>query len=146
MVLESQYPYKGSDQTCTANSIAPTVTITGYANTESNDENSFITTLYNKGPLAISVDAASWSFYFSGVFDGCSYTDNIDIDHGVQCVGWGSTGSKDYWIVRNSWGASWGNNGYIWLAKEATTQCGTDSTPSDGIACKGDNDPQHVCG
>merc|ERR1712127_362120 len=77
-----------------------------------------------------------------------SYDSNIALNHAVQLVGYGSDTDGDYWIVRNSWGSSWGESGYIRLAREASAQCGTDSTPMDGTACVGGpgNDEQHVCG
>merc|ERR1712123_297493 len=71
--------------------------------------------------------------YSGGVFNGCSFDDNISINHGVQLVGYGSEfsplGVYDYWLVRNSWGPSWGEDGYIKLQR--TSQCGTNSTPMD---------------
>jgi len=78
-------------------------------------------------------------FYSSGVFTGCNYEQNIDIDHAVQLVGYNKAASrgKNYWIVRNSWGSGWGEEGYIRLVMEDTVKCGTDKTPLDGVACKG---------
>ena len=62
--------------------------------------------LANVGPLAVAVDASSWSFYSGGVFDGCSFSDNIGLNHAVQMVGYGTDPAEgDYWIVRNSWGS-----------------------------------------
>ena len=53
----------------------------------------------------------------------------------------------DFWLVRNSWGPMWGENGYIKLRRNAETQCGVDSTPLSGTACVNDgNDEQYVCG
>ena len=70
--------------------------------------------LANVGPLAVSVDALKWGGYSQGVFDGCSYSQNIDLDHVVQLVGYGTDSKEgDYWLVRNSWGNRWGENGYI---------------------------------
>merc|ERR1712141_550736 len=86
--------------------------------------------------------------YGGGVFDGCSYDKNIEINHAVQLVGYG-TDSKDgdYWIVRNSWGSRWGEDGYIRLKRESETKCGTDNTPLMGTGCvNDDNDVLTVCG
>jgi len=74
--------------------------------------------------------------YESGVFNGCSYTDDMDINHVVVLSGYGTDKKLgDYWLIRNSWGAGYGENGYIRLARETTVTCGNDSTPLDGQAC-----------
>jgi len=71
------------------------------------------------------------------------------IDHAVVLMGYGTdpTGG-DYWLVRNSWAATWGEKGYIRVARTASeeTRCGMDTTPQDGTACAGDNTPVNVCG
>merc|ERR1711973_730028 len=123
------------------------VGITGY-DTFSNDMEGTMAHLANVGPLAVAVDASNWSFYFGGVFDECKYSENIALNHAVQMVGYGTDSvDGDYWIVRNSWGSSWGEDGFIRLKRESTMECGTDSTPMDGTACVGGpgNDEQHVC-
>ena len=63
------------------------------------------------GPVSVSVDATSWQYYQSGVLTGCS---NQGVNHAVQIVGYGTDDSAgDYWTIRNSWGESWGERGYI---------------------------------
>ncbi len=92
---------------------APLVGITGY-NTITNDQEATMTHLAEVGPLAVAVDASRWSGYRNGVFDGCAFDANIALNHAVQLVGYGTDAAEgDYWIVRNSWGASWGESGYI---------------------------------
>lgn len=67
------------------------------------------------GPLSICVDASSWQFYTGGIVTSNCGT---KIDHCVQLVGWNTSPSGiPYWIVRNSWGTSWGNNGYIYIER-----------------------------
>jgi C1A family cysteine protease len=68
--------------------------------------------LDSTGPPSVCVAAESWNSYTGGVLSNCPGT----VDHCVQAVGYEipSTG-KSYWLVRNSWGETWGNKGYIWL-------------------------------
>jgi cathepsin L len=75
--------------------------------------------LVNVGPLAILVAADSWDFYESGILDSCP-KENIDLDHGVVLVGYGSENGKDYWIIRNSWNSDWGEKGYIRIKRDST--------------------------
>jgi len=72
---------------------------------------------------------------------------SVDIDHVVQLVGYGvdpSLGS--YWLIRNSWGSSWGEDGYIRLARNSKATCGTDNSPQDGTGCNGGPPSVTVCG
>merc|ERR1712212_1330512 len=151
---ESDYPYKSGQTMDTEDCLydvtntAPNVGITGY-DTMSNDLEGVMNHLAQVGPLAVAVDASYWGGYRSGVFDGCSFDANIGLNHAVQLVGYGTDPAEgDYWIVRNSWGSSWGEGGYIRLQRQAEAQCGINSTPMDGTACVGGpgNDEQYVCG
>jgi len=66
-------------------------------------------------PLSVSIEAdkSAFSRYKSGIFNDSSC--GTRLDHATNVVGWGSSGSKDYWIMRNSWGRSWGESGYMRL-------------------------------
>jgi cathepsin L len=70
------------------------------------------------GPLSVCVDASKWSDYGSGIFK-CSTT--VRINHAVVIVGVDSTGN---WKVRNSWGAGWGEAGYIRISANKSNNCG----------------------
>lgn len=152
LALESDYPYKsggGRDFTCKNPLPAVAATVTGFVKLPSNQYAPLMQAVATIGPIAISVDASAWSSYESGVFTGCSQK-NPDIDHAVQLVGYGTdaTLKSNYWLVRNSWGGSWGEAGYIRISRTANEQtlCGTDVSPSDGSGCKGGPATVQVCG
>merc|ERR1719283_594995 len=155
-MTEEDWPYVSGTTSQTEDceydlqSKTPAIGITGFDTLPANDEQAVMKHLAEVGPLAIAVDASVWHSYSGGVFDGCSFDENISINHGVQLVGYGSDfspmGVYDYWLVRNSWSSAWGEDGYIKLQR--TSQCGVNSTPMDGTACVGGpgNDQQVVCG
>merc|ERR1711963_476791 len=153
LTKEADYPYtsgnSGSTGSCNynANSMDAPATSRGYETLPRNSYEAVMNHLANVGPLSVAVDASKWSFYGGGIFDGCDFDRNIEINHAVQLVGYGSESGEDYWIVRNSWGSRWGDDGYIKLKRQATPQCGTDSTPLMGTGCENDgNDVLTVCG
>jgi len=146
---ESSYPYvsgDGSNFKCDMNKVRPAVTVSNYFDLPSNQLNPTLQHVATVGPVSISVDASTWSSYETGIFDGCD-NKSPDIDHAVQLVGFGTASSGgDYWLVRNSWSASWGESGYIRLKRYATPPCGVDSTPGDGDGCNGGPSKVTVCG
>ncbi len=121
--------------------------ISGYTLIGPNKQSDMVQALNELGPLSILVDASSWSSYESGIFNGCSYAQNISLDHAVNVVGYGSENGNDYWIVRNSWAPSWGENGYIRLAKPAVPQCGWNTGAAYPSDCFGNAPPAYwACG
>jgi len=143
------YPYQsyfGNAYTCRYGHANPAVRVSSFVNLPVNEQDPILNYLAASGPLAISVDASTWSSYESGVFNGCNQT-NPDIDHAVQLVGYGTDSTLgDFWLVRNSWSPAWGENGYIRLKRTTQIQCGTDLTPSDGDGCSDGPPTVKVCG
>jgi len=146
ITTEANYPYKGTTGTCAEAKIKPVAQNDGYAVLTTNDYNELIDAVANKGPVAISIAAGGFAFQFysGGVLSNCN---DYVMDHAVQLVGYGTDKGKDYWLVRNSWG-SWGESGYIRMQRhgDGAEPCGTDNTPQDGDACKGDTAPRKYCG
>jgi len=86
------------------------------------------------GPVSIAIEAdqQAFQFYSGGVMSGLC---GNQLDHGVLVVGWGMDKNSTYWTVKNSWGASWGEKGYIRLLdnialNDGSGQCGMFSVPS----------------
>jgi cathepsin F len=112
------YPYQWQQGYCSYDFNAPKYYISGYVYAGTNDEERIKHMLYNYGPLAITINARLLQYYTGGVinvdYDMCPYAPN----HGVVLVGWGTTArGLDYWIVRNTYGANWGENGYFRIAR-----------------------------
>ena len=106
---ESEYPYRPFSSysgICSASGIR-----TGYDNYDYYDlSDGELIDLLLQGPVAISIASSGWSSYGSGVFQ-CS--SSAPVDHAVLLVGYTSS----YWIVKNQWGSSWGEDGYIRVAR-----------------------------
>lgn len=110
----SSYPYRGYEQTC--KSFTPVMKVRGYKFAPSKSEEDIKNMLAQTGPLSIAVNAEPFQYYYGGILDLDSYDCDPDgLNHGVAIVGYGSENGVEYWIVRNSWGRSWGENGYIRL-------------------------------
>ncbi|KAL3340420.1 hypothetical protein AABB24_028850 [Solanum stoloniferum] len=109
---EEDYPYTGKDGRCDqTRKNAKVVTIDGYEDVPKNDEQAMKKAIASQ-PVSVAIEAGGKDFqhYKSGIFTGkCGAA----VDHGVVAVGYGSENGMDYWIVRNSWGASWGEHGYL---------------------------------
>ena len=113
LTSESNYPYVGTDGSCNAKKEANhAAKITGYEDVPANSESALLKAVASQ-PVSVAIDAggSDFQFYSSGVFTG---TCGTELDHGVTAVGYGtSTDGTKYWLVKNSWGTTWGEEGYI---------------------------------
>ncbi|CAA2935376.1 senescence-specific cysteine protease SAG39-like [Olea europaea subsp. europaea] len=124
LTTESNYPYAGTDNSCNSKKeFSHAAKITGYEDVPANSESALLKAVA-KQPVSVAIDASGsdFQFYKSGVFTGECGT---DLDHGVTAVGYGtaSDGTK-YWLVKNSWGTSWGENGYIRMQRDIDAEEG----------------------
>jgi cathepsin L len=121
---ESSYPYTAQDGTCHYNPKNSGATMKSYVNVNQGDENDLQEKVH-LGPTSVAIDAShsSFQFYSSGVYNepSCSST---QLDHGVLAIGWGTYHNSAYWLVKNSWGTDWGQQGYIWMTRNENNQCG----------------------
>ncbi|KOB68904.1 Cathepsin L-like protease [Operophtera brumata] len=116
---ENSYPYEGIDDKCRSNSGADD---TGFVDVPEGDEKKLMAAVATFGPVSVAIDASHYTFkhYSSGVYydENCSST---EMDHAV---------SGDYWLVKNSWSRTWGEHGYIKLARNRNNHCGIASCAS----------------
>ena len=101
-------------------------TLSGFKDVAVNSEVALMTAIaLTPVSVAVEADQSVFQFYKDGVMDSACGT---ALDHGVLAVGYGTVGGKDYYLVKNSWGADWGVKGYIMLARGAkfnpAGQCG----------------------
>jgi cathepsin L len=124
-MLEDDYPYAGIDGTCKFDASKAVTQIVSFLDVTEGDEKDLAEKIAQYGPASIAIDASDWSFqlYSSGIYDESACSSSM-LDHGVGCVGYGSENGVNYWIVRNSWGTSWGEKGYIRMIKDKSNQCG----------------------
>jgi len=126
METNAVYPYtsgNGNSGTCEYDGSDVVVHISGFKYaTQSANETQMQVALLAHGPLSICVDAETWQYYQGGVIThGCGDS----LDHCVQIVGFSATTNNKtpYWIIRNSWGADWGLEGYLWVER-GKDECG----------------------
>ena len=106
---EDQYPYHARDESCKVSKCAGGPSDKSFTDIPEGDEDALLNELAN-GPVAVAVDASTWSFYSGGILDSCS----ANLNHGVTLVAYDS--SEGSAKIRNSWGGSWGEKGHIRLA------------------------------
>jgi cathepsin L len=122
---EASYPYTAETGTCKFNKANVAAHLVSYTDVTSGSESALTTDISQRGPVSVAIDAShsSFQFYSGGVYyePACSAT---QLDHGVLAVGYGASGSSDYYIVKNSWGTDWGMSGYIWMSRNRSNNCG----------------------
>jgi len=124
--LESSYPYKARDGSCSYVASKGVGKVKAYKDVSRDTSGNQLKAALAKGPVSVAIEADQFVFqgYHSGVItSGCG----TRLDHGVLAVGYGTLNGKEYFLVKNSWGASWGDQGYVRIAPN---QCGITMQPS----------------
>ena len=133
LCLESDDPYTsgtGTTGTCAGKSATcrPNVTVTAFQDVAQGDENALLAAVTQQPvSIAIEADKSAFQMYKGGVLDNPAC--GTKLDHGVLLVGFGTDSGKDYWKIKNSWGATWGEQGYIRFIRNKN-QCGLANQPS----------------
>jgi len=132
LATEASYPYTGRDGTCKSFTASQFTKIASYKDVTPHDANALGTAVdINPVSVAIEADQAAFQNYKSGVITaGCGQS----LDHGVLVVGYGtdSKSSEPYWKVKNSWGVTWGEAGYVLISRNGDV-CGILNEPSYSV-------------
>ena len=136
MCTEADYPYTsgtGKSGSCQSSSCSPVAEFSSCSDVKPNDQNSLKGAVAQQ-PVSIAIEADTRAFqsYSSGVITGSAC--GTKLDHGVLIVGYGEENGIKYWLVKNSWSASWGDNGYVKIERSESTNdagvCGIAMQPS----------------
>ena len=114
IATEKEYPYTAVDGTCNTKQTTRNAPITGYTDVKVGSSEALKAALTVQ-PVSVAIEADTYTFqsYSSGVINDDSCGTNLD--HGVVAVGFDATANPPYYIVRNSWGTSWGNKGHVYI-------------------------------
>ena len=125
--LESDYPYTATKGKCKYDKTKAVTQMKGYSKCKKNEE-TLKEAVANNGPYSIAIDASHQSFqlYRSGIYDEAACSSR-SLDHCVGLIGYGAENGQDYWLVRNSWGTSWGEEGYVRIIRNDNNKCGVAS-------------------
>lgn len=127
---EADYPYSGSSRaTCAYDESKGVVTVSSFTDVAPSDASALKAAVAQQ-PVSVAIQANQLAFqlYHSGIISSNCGT---NLDHGVLTVGYGEEDGTEYWIVKNSWGDSWGEDGYLRIAiQDGDGVCGIQMEPS----------------
>jgi cathepsin L len=125
---ENSYPYEAHDSKCRFKNKTVGADDKGYVDLPSGNEAMLTKAIAMKGPVSVAIDASQESFrlYDGGVYDEENCNNSQDeLDHGVLVIGYGTDPVHGaYYLVKKSWSETWGQSGYIKMARNKDNQCG----------------------
>ena len=142
LCTEDDYPYTASDDTCVSANCKSAVTISDCADVPADNELA-LKEAVSKQPVSVAIEADTRTFqlYSSGVLT--SEACGTNLDHGVLVVGYGTEDGTPFWLVKNSWGETWGEDGYIKIGRSDSESskgiCGIAMQPSYPVIKNGGN-------
>lgn len=123
---EMSYPYQAHDEVCRFKANGVGATASGYKDIKRGSISDLVEACTRIGPISVAMDASGETFHFykSGIFQNVNCSTSL-LDHAVLLVGYGTSSStgEDYWLVKNSWGASWGMDGFFMISRK-DNMCG----------------------
>lgn len=131
LTTEANYPYKARDGRCDHAAVAKKVAHIHKHTDVSHNNQEHLEAAAGQHVIAVAIQANAIMKYTGGIFDDRAC--GTQLNHGVSVVGYGTDSGKDFWIVRNSWGADWGESGYIRMIKtdkRGAGMCGIAMQPS----------------
>lgn len=123
---EFSYPYQGNKySSCNFYSMNVGATMSNYVKIKRGDVNALTQAISSIGPIAVAMDASlsTFKFYKHGVYSDVQCSSS-KLNHAVLAVGYGTYGTTPYFLVKNSWGPSWGMEGYVMIARNSSNMCG----------------------
>ena len=134
--LASDYSYKAKDGKCAYDASKGVGTVSRINMVRQEDQRAMQKALV-QGPVSVAIDAGADAvmFYDKGII-GTKDCPGHSLDHAVLAVGYGSEKGKDFWIIKNSWGADWGENGYVRFEAEKSGKgaCAVQLEPAQPVA------------
>jgi len=135
IVSEETYPYRSymgsitgnthppcQDSKVTSDQFAASISSWSQVSSSAAQEDDIMTALVNQGPVTIGINAENMESYTGGIADP-TVCPAAGVDHAVLIVGYGTQLGTDYWTIKNSWGSSWGEDGYYRIVR-GSNACG----------------------
>ncbi len=123
---ERDYPYTGMNETCNMEKMRKILKIKGYIQLPSGDEHTLMKAVAKIGPISAAMEVTINTRQFVGksiFYDKACHRSSDFMNHAVLIVGYGSYNGFEYWLIKNSWGDTFGDNGYAKIARNKGNHC-----------------------